>query len=1141
MNLKSLKYQIVSFWATTLFFLLINSKTYSQEKQVKFREIQGTDDISLGKINAITQDKNGFIWLSAQNNQSIIRFDGTNMEQITANPDNPDDPKSLGGFYPECFFAEDNGILWIGFYGQGLDRYDLNAKTFVHYDHDPGDPKSLASDYVTGILRDHFGNLWVATYGGLDLMNEHTGAFTHHKYIKDDPTSLTGDSIRQMYEDKSGTLWIGTGLAWDSGSRGGLNKYNHDKNNFTQYIHDPQDPNSLINNYVRAIFEDSRGTFWVGTGGDGLHTMNRETGKFIRHIYDPKNPNKLSRPPVADPASDRITFIREDNTGKIWIGTDQNGINVYDPDKETITHYGEEVDNGVWWMYISSDNQIWITTNQNRLLKVTHDYTPAPAYYGQLRRKYIQSDSVRWFGNENGLIREVHKGSNSTMKYYPVSPDNSARINQNRDSISEEPIDFNFVFPIVENTEKKILFRRNIESKINLLDPITGNVTAFEREDTLNLSNFDVSQIYMEQDSVYWIGSWNFGLLKVDQKNNTSQRFMNDPTNGRSLCSNTIFYIQSDNGGNIWLGTANGIQRYNPETNDFSSFILGSITFQLLTDSKGIIWAVTSNGVHYFDPSTKKFNSKQINGYVHSVFEDIKDSSLWFSSTSGIYKLNASRQYTTFFEKEEKNEAPPANNGYWTINEGYRVNNKIYLGSGTGQNVGMYYVFDPDKLIEQETGSIPYVAALRLNEKLIEPGPDSPVKLAIEVVNTLKLANNQNIFSLNLAAIDLQNRYGKEIYYMLEGYDLEWKKTLSNEWISYFKIPAGKYTFKLKTPNPNGTWNEKKMEVIIAPPFYLTWWSFIVYFLLFCVGVYSVHRIQKTRVLRKVREQMKDKELAQAKEIEKAYEQLKSTQSQLIQSEKMASLGELTAGIAHEIQNPLNFVNNFSEINKELIDELKEELAIGNRQSAEEIANDIKENEEKINHHGKRADAIVKGMLQHSRTSNGVKEPTDINALADEYLRLAYHGLRAKDKSFNADFKTDFDPNLPKINVIPQDIGRVLLNLINNAFYAVDKRAKENDEEYKPLVVVKTQLEGSPLGGPGGQEVHISVSDNGPGIPPEIIDKIFQPFFTTKPTGQGTGLGLSLSYDIVKAHGGELKVETTDGEGTSFIVIIPNN
>jgi two-component system NtrC family sensor kinase len=258
---------------------------------------------------------------------------------------------------------------------------------------------------------------------------------------------------------------------------------------------------------------------------------------------------------------------------------------------------------------------------------------------------------------------------------------------------------------------------------------------------------------------------------------------------------------------------------------------------------------------------------------------------------------------------------------------------------------------------------------------------------------------------------------------------------------------------------------------------------------------------------------------------------LKSTQSQLIQSEKMASLGELTAGIAHEIQNPLNFVNNFSEVNTELIDELKTELATGNTQQAIEIAGDIKDNEQKINHHGKRADAIVKGMLQHSRTSTGVKEPTDINALADEYLRLAYHGLRAKDKSFNATMNTNFDETIGKINIIPQDIGRVVLNLLTNAFYVVDEKKKSGVDNYEPTVSISTKKMDN--------KVEIKVSDNGNGIPQKVLDKIFQPFFTTKPTGQGTGLGLSLSYDIVKAHGGELKVETKEGKGSTFIIQIP--
>ena len=273
----------------------------------------------------------------------------------------------------------------------------------------------------------------------------------------------------------------------------------------------------------------------------------------------------------------------------------------------------------------------------------------------------------------------------------------------------------------------------------------------------------------------------------------------------------------------------------------------------------------------------------------------------------------------------------------------------------------------------------------------------------------------------------------------------------------------------------------------------------------------------------------------QKEKAEETLVELKATQSQLIYSEKMASLGELTAGIAHEIQNPLNFVNNFSEVNKELIAEMREEIANGNYSGVTVLARDVEENEEKINHHGRRADSIVKGMLQHSRAGSGQREPTDINALADEYLRLSYHGLRAKDKNFNSEIKTDFDRDLSfaegKINIVTQDIGRVLLNLYNNAFYAVNDAMVNDLPGYKPTVTVSTKKLGN--------GVELTIKDNGKGIPQKAVDKIFQPFFTTKPPGQGTGLGLSVCYDIIKAHSGEIKVETKEGEGSKFIITLP--
>ncbi len=398
-----------------------------------------------------------------------------------------------------------------------------------------------------------------------------------------------------------------------------------------------------------------------------------------------------------------------------------------------------------------------------------------------------------------------------------------------------------------------------------------------------------------------------------------------------------------------------------------------------------------------------------------------------------------------------------------------------------------------------------------------------------------------------LKSLNLRKETLREIKLLAEAYMVQGDfKNASETWVGYNDFLAEMIASEKNNRSINFdiekrmAENEKAVQLLEAENQYNRKKQYYLIGILGLLILLASGLLTRNRYRQKVNKELTRKN----KEIESTLNKLQSTQNLLIQSEKMASLGELTAGIAHEIQNPLNFVNNFSEVNTELIDELQHELKTGNTAEAITISNSIKENEEKITHHGKRADAIVKGMLQHSRSSSGVKEPTDINALADEYLRLAYHGLRAKDKSFNAKMKTEFDESIGLVSVIPQDIGRVILNLITNAFYAVSEKQKtlqphyplEGGAEYEPTVVVSTKLKRSPLGELG---VEINVSDNGNGILQNIVDKIFQPFFTTKPTGQGTGLGLSLSYDIVKAHGGELKVETKENEGTTFTIQLP--
>jgi signal transduction histidine kinase len=553
-----------------------------------------------------------------------------------------------------------------------------------------------------------------------------------------------------------------------------------------------------------------------------------------------------------------------------------------------------------------------------------------------------------------------------------------------------------------------------------------------------------------------------------------------------------------DTQGNLWLGTlSGGLCYFDYKTEKFRTYtdkhgLPANNVYSLLTDNKNNLWLGTSSGLSRFDPITKTFtNYDYTDGLQSNVF--------------------VASDYTEF-----------GKGGCIKGSDG-----TLYFGGNNGFNF-----FDPQQLKPNSQIAPVVITQFKLFDKLVK-GANESKKIVLDY--------DENYFSFEFASLSYYNPSKNQYKYKLEGAGKDWIYSGSRRYAGYTNIDPGTYTFKVKGTNNDGIWNEEgaSITIIIKPPWWQTWWAYTSYFVLVLLAIWGFikWRTKTLQTEKKVLEKRvteRTRELKQEKEIvESTLAELKSTQAQLIQSEKMASLGELTAGIAHEIQNPLNFVNNFSEVSNELIDEMNGELDKGDIHEAKIIADDIKQNLEKINHHGRRADGIVKGMLQHSRTSSGQKEPVDINKLADEYLRLSYHGLRAKDKSFNAEIKTDFDSSIGNINVVPQDIGRVILNLINNAFYAVTERSKAELEGYKPSVTVSTKKL--------SEKIEISVKDNGNGVPFSIREKIFQPFFTTKPTGQGTGLGLSLAYDIVKAHGGEIKVESKEREGTSFIIQLPGH
>ena len=366
-----------------IFLLTLSKENNAQTQNVRFDLFSGTNGVTLGKINGMARDKYGFLWFSDQSNRCIIRFDGNHMVRYQNDPQNPN---SLGGYYPECLAADSSGNIWIGFYGMGLDKFDPVANKFTHYRHSDKDPESLSNDFVSTILVDHLGNVWAGNFRGLDLLDQKTGKFKHFRHKNDDANSLSCDTVRALYEDKAGDLWAGTGFAFSENENGGLNLFHRDNGTFTRYMHDPKDPHSLIENRVRAIFEDSYGNFWVGTSGDGLHTLDRKTGQFTRYPYNPSKPNQLSRTSLQG-LYDHITFITEDADRKIWIGTLPNGLIRYDPVSKQTTHYGSDddkkgllKDRTSWWANATPDGFVWISTQNANLFRVDIYNTTIPFF-----------------------------------------------------------------------------------------------------------------------------------------------------------------------------------------------------------------------------------------------------------------------------------------------------------------------------------------------------------------------------------------------------------------------------------------------------------------------------------------------------------------------------------------------------------------------------------------------------------------------------------------------------------------------------------------------------------------------------------------------------------------------------------------
>jgi signal transduction histidine kinase/ligand-binding sensor domain-containing protein len=1069
------------------------------------------------------------------------------------------------------------GYIWVGTIN-GLARYD--GYSFKRFYEDPNDPNSIKGLNVSTIFEDSKGRIWIGTSPGkLNVYDPATQKFREYPFVDLFEYNVTVEKgISQIVEDKNGKIYFGV-FAWDQEISNAL-LYLDEKEDKIKRFETSED--IMIKN-IWSMTSDGEGAIWV-YGWSGFHKISK--GNKI----DAVTPINTSHQPLLN--DEYPTDMVSDGKDHLWLISNFGRLfkqNLVNGEYEIISPVGILEKPYFNNLTLDDDGNLWMGTNygpfqyspeQDSVVGFKENLSNVVAFKDDIsymfgfRGDAISTIAVDQFGSMwagtrvRGLFRYEER---SIFKSYTFNSEDPGSILSGwADNIIELPdgkllvttaaginiidlqskVSENFPYTNYFVSGPKVFSILEVSPGEYYLNSSFGVYQFTYPEKTLKKISIPgipessyVQSFFTDSRDKQWAFT-NAGIYTRRSNNQSYAKIQLDlnPEDENRLHSIVRVYESEKHG--LWLPTDDRLFLYNYTSGQISSLghnkehgdIFGSQDVNsFYEDKSGIVWVGSwQGGLNRFDVENGKIKTFTVNDglpsmSIQSIMADEENENLWLSTFEGISRFHIpTEKFYNYSMDDGIQGALFADGSHFKTADGQFV-----FGGANGITI-----FNPNTL---NTTSIPpkvFLTAFKLFNETILPGENSILKKPIYDSEEIVLAHNQNTITLEFIALHYSNPLKNKFAYKLDNYDNGWRESNNIQSAYYPNLPPGEYVFRVKAANNNGVWNEEgaMLKIIINKPWWLTIWAFLVYGLVFAGLLVGAYRIFRHRIVLKEREMAREKELEQAKEIEKAYIKLKDTQAQLIQSEKMASLGELTAGIAHEIQNPLNFVNNFSEVSNELIDEMKEELSKGDIEEAIAISDDIKSNLEKIHHHGKRADAIVKGMLQHSRSSSGQKELTDINILCDEYLRLAYHGLKSKDKTFNAGIETDFDADLPKISVVPQDIGRVVLNIINNAFYALSEKSKvesgKSDSNYQPKVTVSTKSL--------GDKIEVSISDNGNGMPDHVKDKIFQPFFTTKPTGQGTGLGLSLAYDIVtKGHGGELKVETKENEGSKFLIQIP--
>ena len=789
-------------------------QTFAQKKLFDFNPITGNNGVTIGKINSITQDKFGYMWFADQTNKCITRFDGYKMKAFH---NIPGDSNSLIVDGLEAIATDSSGNLWIGNVN-GLDKFDPVANKFTHYSAGKKDW------YVLTILVDHLGIIWIGTPGGLARFDEKTGKFTQYVHDPGNPASLSCNLVFAIYEDRERVLWIGTG--WPFGKvmfnveGGGLNKFNRQTGTFTRYMHDPKNHQTLINDKVRAIFEDSRGVLWVGTQGDGLHIMNRKKGTFERLTYDPSHPGKLSRPPIKKTDDwDHIPFITEDVTGAIWIGTYSQGLVRYNPDTEEITHFRADSltpkgfnDSTSWCVFKSRDGALWIATETGSLFRI--DPVQAKFSYTSLnewvRSLFEDSPGILLAGFEhNGMARIDRRkpGKEKVVKYLTGHPDKYD---------TTKGLGINSICPAGEGVYWVATWRG-----VYLFNSNTGSFTKTPYTDQRTGKDITAIEIVNDNETrkLYIAG---IGLHVVDIQTNSMTEYWRNSSDTNSISGDTLITIRQDKEGNFWIGTlSRGLSFFNQKTQKFNRYLPGSTVYSVYIDSRENIWVGTDLGLYTRNKADHDFsiftseNLELRTASINSLIED-DDKNIWAGSSLGIIRINPLKNEVCVYGRKfgitfiqyarRKTEVIKTADG------------KILFAVPNG-----YYSFNPKEVVNNLQPHI-ILTGFKIDGQPVNQEMDSPYTGLIEEANEIKLDYKQNIFSIDFAAIHYSDPESNIIQYQLEGYENTWRNSGLEKTAYYFNIPPDRYVFRIKATSSYGIVTEKSIAIIISPPWWQTWW-----------------------------------------------------------------------------------------------------------------------------------------------------------------------------------------------------------------------------------------------------------------------------------------------------------------------------